>query len=371
MAKASTPPGGGGPGGGGGIGDAIGEFIKSLLGFGAASSEAGDRLKNFTGQAIAGFTTLVARTTHAGDALHALIGPIETVEGKLGSWVNQASKFIAAFNPSLLEVFDQALRSLHATVGYALEPVIVFATEAIREFAGAIRPAMDALREPMQKLFSIMLPIVSAGLQAFGAVLSAAVAVFELLMPVINAISAVFEGFLSIIVVAIKLFAALAEGLAGAASLGKLNDAATGVRDAFARLIIVAMTMVDYFLRLVGATAMANNFLRVMAQGPRSQEGRAPAPQNVQLGGVEDVYKRRLTEAAKAGGGASPMERIASVLDQVRAHAQGLLENSGRALGLLDLIASSLGMSRGSTATRLRWFQATAESLRRISPTGL
>src|SRR5437764_13429332 len=80
--------------------------------------------------------------------------------GKLGAMVTAALAFIAlpplmtaavlpfvrALNPGLVAQFDQMLSNLQATIGYGLEPIIVQATQTLREWSGMLLPTLRQLR---------------------------------------------------------------------------------------------------------------------------------------------------------------------------------------------------------------------------------
>lgn len=62
--------------------------------------------------------------------------------------VAELRPFVEAFNPAVLQEYDQAMRSVMAVIGEALVPVIRVASALLREFAGYLRPIMRQL-EPI------------------------------------------------------------------------------------------------------------------------------------------------------------------------------------------------------------------------------
>lgn len=62
--------------------------------------------------------------------------------------VAELRPFVEAFNPAVLQEYDQAMRSVMAVIGEALVPVIRVASALLREFAGYLRPIMRQL-EPV------------------------------------------------------------------------------------------------------------------------------------------------------------------------------------------------------------------------------
>ena len=64
--------------------------------------------------------------------------------------------FVEAFNPFVVEQFDDAMRSVYAIIGEALVPVMKMAAEVVREFAGYLRPALADLRPVFEEMGGVV-----------------------------------------------------------------------------------------------------------------------------------------------------------------------------------------------------------------------
>lgn len=261
-----------------------------------------------------------------------LLSSANPVVAVFNAIVGSVSRFVEAFNPAILEVMNQAFRDLNATIGYALEPVIQIATEVLREFAGAMRAGFDALRPVIATIASAIMPAFSAVIQAAGESFAALAQIIVTLLPAIQLAAKVFEGIVTIGSVLYRIFSSLVESLFASFGLGELSSVTEGLHSAFVELGKAIISAVDWLLRLVGLGTVADRVLRALAGGPRPEDRRIAAPRDIQLGSAEDVYRRRLTEAAKAGGGASPLEKQVSIMEDIRKHTQQLLAQGGRGL---------------------------------------
>jgi hypothetical protein len=251
---------------------------------------------------------------------------------------NVVRGWVEAFNPGAVEQLSWAWRDLSATLGYAFEPVIQGLTIGLREFAGAIRAGMDALRPAIMRVVQVILQVLHPWFAALGSGLQGVASILNgTFQPILKLVATGLEGLATLLSVAGQLFntvgMALVEAVAGLFGLDGVTDL---LREAMGQLVRAFMTGANVILRLVDSllgSSLSARFLTALGRDTKNDR-RAAAPLNVSVGGFEDIYRRRLTEAARAGGGASPLERQTSILDEIRGHAREMLEAQRRGVTL-------------------------------------
>lgn len=147
--------------------------IASALG--SAGSAVGDAGAAVASDGIAS----AAGMASVGAALGAVGLVASQVAGALEGVVNSSLKFVEAFAPSTVEVFNATIRDLNATVGQALEPVIQTATEVMRDFGATLMPIMQELRPVVARLGEAFSSAASAVLEQFGRVAEAVMPLVE------------------------------------------------------------------------------------------------------------------------------------------------------------------------------------------------
>ena len=112
----------------------------------ASSLENLGKAQNAYSLAIGNSSKMVSSVVKGGmDRVTAVLSnPLEAIP----QLVSELRPFVEAFNPAVLQEYDQAMRSVMAVIGEALVPVIRVASALLREFAGYLRPIMRQL-EPV------------------------------------------------------------------------------------------------------------------------------------------------------------------------------------------------------------------------------
>lgn len=97
-------------------------------------------------QSLGNSTKMVASTVKGGmeRVTAVLTNPIQEIP----RLVSELRPFVEAFNPVIMQEFDQAMKTVMAVIGEALVPVVRVAAALLREFAGYLRPIMRQL-EPI------------------------------------------------------------------------------------------------------------------------------------------------------------------------------------------------------------------------------
>lgn len=255
-------------------------------------------------------------------AAQAITGPFQ----QLGSAI---TPFVQALNPSLVMVFNQAMRSLQATIGVALVPVMEALIGAVREVAGILLPAMQALAPVMGNLAKTVLTLFMPPFRILADMLTELAPILEFLTGVLKVVA---DAWTTLQVVARTLYQTLFKFISGLlGGEGNLKDVLKSFRDAMHQVVESVLKLVAYLAKAFSQfdfiAAMSKN-LREMAAP--AKPGAAPAPQDVGFKGFEDIVKTMAVSAfaAMGGGGAEDqsekewLKHLADTLDGVAKDGQ-------------------------------------------------
>jgi len=238
--------------------------------------------------------------------------------------------FVNAFNPGSIAGMDQAFRSLQATIGYALEPIIQATTEVFKTLAGELNDVFTDLRPIIAEISGIFLNLLAPVIQTVGTIFRNVADTLRSLMPIVRLVTKTFEGIINVAAVFHQIVNTIlltaVQAIAG--SFGGLDTAVDAVESAFVDLAIGIIKMTDAVLRFVGATEVADKLLRVFSREPDKNGGRAAAPTGFAVSSIADVYRKRLEAAAKGQG--TGLTKTESILDKIRQEVEKIRQATER-----------------------------------------
>ena len=290
-------------------------------------------------------------------ALMAIPEAVKDVVGALRS-------FTDAISPQAGLNFDRAVRSVEATIGSALLPVLALATEVMDRFAGAVMGAMGAMRGSFEQIAALTLDVMQP---VFVAVSAAAQVLADALrdwLPVITEIALALGQFAALLAVAVTALGALAAAVRDfviGSYLGGLGKSMDWLKGLFVELGKTVIFATLGLLKMAGRTDVAKDFLEGIARGAGPPtRGLTPAPLDYRLGTMMDVYQRQLLEAAK-GGGPTVAEESRDYLKEIRDFAEKQLAalEKGEPGPLPAGAAAALTPAIGAMAG-LRWVERGA-----------
>ncbi|HEY1188106.1 MAG TPA: hypothetical protein VGE74_10640 [Gemmata sp.] len=258
----------------------------------------------------------------AGGAIGAAVGAIASIPAAVAGIVAVASKFVSALNPSLVEQYDTQLRNLQATIGYALEPVIAYATRSVKEFGGILLPAIQKIRPIVDQLSRGVSGLASGAVRVLGRALEWAAGVAQKVLPYVvknlESVGALFEVWAAAIET-VSQFGGIMEELV---SLSKIQS--DGIRGFVKNLAIAGARLVSIF----GGKEALDNFKKALAKNlseksaPRA--GLTAAPKDAAISGIDDVLKKLNERAFLAGGGVEAKAPDVAALEEINRTIQGL-----------------------------------------------
>lgn len=258
-------------------------------------------------------------------AAGAALGILSQAAGAVKGMVDQILKLPDAVRP-FVDAFsnagdrlDQAYKSLYATIGYALEPVIIAASATVERFADAISGGMNMLRGPIEKAAGLFMGSVKPFLEGLGAGAERLGRLFETLAPLLKPVAAAFEAFGGLLHIVSTVFGELALALVEQLmpSADSLQTATDKVGVAFVFLADQTLRLADFFLTLIGMEKLMIPILEALLKGREPGGRRMGKPEGYGISGVEDVYRKRLLAAAGAGG-RSVQEEQRDYLKEIR-----------------------------------------------------
>lgn len=266
-------------------------------------------------------------------------GAIKAVVDEIKKIPDAVRGFVDALNPAAGIRLDFAFRSLYATIGHALEPVISTAAEVVRDFADAIGGGMTDLRDPVEAVASIFRGVLRPVLTAAGVALDGLARTAKTLQPLFELLG---TGLQFITGMALVQFTVVSRTLLGileaiVPSEQTLLGVTEGLTLAFVSLAETALKLSSFFLSLVGRQDIMRGILESLARD-RTNDRRMGAPTNVRMSGLEDIIRERMLTAAR-GGGPDLAQQQVNLLAGLKKTADDMLKemqagNGGRARGV-------------------------------------
>jgi hypothetical protein len=116
----------------------------------------------------------------------ALVGTFELLKKSVNSVIDSiegivtASKsWVEALAPNTIDNFNQAIRDLQATLGYAFQPIFTIMADTFRQVAGIILPLMEALRPVIESLTNTISESLINVIKVFATILTALAPLFK------------------------------------------------------------------------------------------------------------------------------------------------------------------------------------------------
>jgi hypothetical protein len=166
---------------------------------GGEAAEAGVTVAGTVGAAFAAVAVV------AGATVAAFSGLLSATRG-----------YVAAFSPQTIQLFNYALNSLRAGIGYVFQPLFQIVTQLTNEISSALTPAFVFLREYVDNVAGIFGGTLTIAIKLFGAVLEAAAPAFQKVGEILA--DAMRGAALNIIVAGVRIGQALtrvADNIAG------------------------------------------------------------------------------------------------------------------------------------------------------------
>ena len=297
----------------------------AMAGFSLAMQEGMQKLMGGATAAVNGLATGIKAATDA------IMGPFQQLAGAV-------LPFVQALNPTLVYTFNEAMRSLQATIGTALAPVLQVLTSVVRHVSGILLPAMQAIAPVMQTVSRAVLQMLLPPIR----LLADALTIFApLLQFLADGLKAVSDAFQALSVIGRTLFQSLAKYLMGLFG-GDLQDVMKRFRELMVRVVESLLVAVAYFAKLFGEAGLG--FIRDMANNLRkiaepTKPGAVPAPQDVGFKGFENIAKTIAAAAFAAMPGGDEektdtewLKKIAESVDKVAKDNKGIKEYVEEAL---------------------------------------
>ena len=250
-------------------------------------------------------------------------GALATMTGALAS----VAGFVSVIDPTAVEMMQAAMKSIAATIGQALIPVITAMTDVLIEAADTIAPLMAELAPSIalmaSQLGEALIPVVRAIVDLF----AAWVPMLDVLMPILGvftdimlALVNLFRVFVAILTVVMQSIAALF----GADFKAGIDTFRSAIKEATRAIILFAVRMAMLF----GSREVAESIKKAFS--PVAAGGRAvPAPKDFGMAGIEDILKEQNLLAAQAISGKPTntedwLEGISAQIDKIMEQQKSL-----------------------------------------------
>ncbi len=250
--------------------------------------------------------------------------------------VKTSAAFVRALNPYLVEQYEREVNNLRATIGYALVPIIKYATKAVRDWAGVLLPSIQALR-----------PMVEDIAAAVGGVLLGAVRLVARLM---EGFAKVLKPLVGTIESNMQSWGALLEVVAAVVDVvtqfgGAIKlwiDGSKNYAENLRRLVIALSVAATKILALFGGADAVKRFRESLAGAIEARKnpprGLLAAPTDASVGAIEDIA-RKMSERAfvAANGGGDVKKSETELLEEILRNVDETSKDPWK--GLVKIIA--------------------------------
>lgn len=297
-------------------------------------------------------------------ALYAASAAIKGVVEEIRRLPDAVRGFVQAFNPVAVERLDQAYGNLAATLGRAFEPVINTAASTVQQFADAISGAMHDLRDPIADLAGLFSGVVKSLTEGAAIGLESLARALDKLKPLNELLGTALQGVAGIGTILSAVFGETLVGLIEqlVPSAKSLTDVTNVVTAAFAKLAETTLRLSDFILTTVGLSRLMKPILESLIK-ERDVGSDRKAPGGFTLGGIEDVYRRRILESAR-GVAPDTGKQTVDLLADLKRIAAAMLEElknrpEQRAAARQQAAENAVGAFSNVPALRLfqRWFE--------------
>lgn len=211
--------------------------------------------------------------------------------------------FVKEFSPATVELFNQTIRDLNATIGSGFTPIIQVMISMFRQLSGIILPLIQDLT-PILK--DIATTIANNIITQFRLLVS----VIQLLLPLLQIYADLSEQLNSIVRLVVDLFTVLVRTISS--FIGKDTSDFKAVFKTIADTIKEAIKWLVQFtaviVRAIGGVEFLNRFKagldKLIAEKEAAVGGLKAAPRDLAIESVESIFnKLNLAAAGAAGGG--------------------------------------------------------------------
>lgn len=249
-------------------------------------------------------------------AFGALQGSIMAIPNAVAGIVRQAASYVQALNPQLVQNYEARLRDLTATLGYALVPVVAYATRSVREFAGVLLPAVRMFRPIVEQLSHAFAGLASGGVRIVARVMERfAVLLGQATGGIANLITS-WSAMLEVIASAIEVLGAFQ------ATFGLISTLFDANASAVRRMTVAVAVATARLIGFIGGADALKKFRESLARGLADRlkppTGLLAAPTDSSVTGFEEIAKKIAERAFIAGAGAETDPPDVALLKEIR-----------------------------------------------------
>lgn len=307
---------------------------------------------------MAGFSGPADALDDFGKSVKDLVLPLGDFHRSLASIGSGMAGFVAAFSPSQVQVFDQAMRDLSATIGRGMAPAFAVLTDVVKQAGAVLNPVfaeMGRIIAPlMETLGGVAVGVVKSLASEFAALAPLIETAVNFLSPLVEGLGAMAR---AVAIVGTALMSMATSGLDpksnGIVSFGEM------LRDLMQKLAGGIILMSAAIGKWLGSSDFLDGILKA-GKGPEEKAitGEAAA-QSSRFTSFSEFGRQMALSASLASGGASNQAKktddwLQDVLKEVQAIKDGasveaILERWGGKFAV-QLAAAIANTAKGAAA---------------------
>lgn len=246
------------------------------------------------------------------EAIPELLGALGQLKDTLMGVVNTILPFVQAIAPSVVLEFNQAMRDLQATIGSAFIGVIQAASSVVREIAGALLPALQALTPIFNSLANSTGQLLVSAVRMLLVPIQALIPLLDIVIGLQNEYSKYLSDVIMVVTAMAKVFTTFLATLFGTDASG-IKDTFRAFFDVLRQAIKAVLTFAATLAVAIGQAGLVNQFAFALATEAKERDEKATgikaAAVNPQMIDVAGIARQAQLAAFTAAGGAGVVEK--------------------------------------------------------------
>ena len=272
-----------------------------------------------------------------------LLGLVTQLTVGIGAAIGAITQFVAALNPAVMQVFNDALQNVFATVGQAVLPVVENLTKYLYDLSGILDPLMKSLAPIFDRLTQAFIALVEPVIQLIADFADFLTPAIDFFVRIIQMAADNLKFLVTLIDVLMKQLFAFIKNLFGGMEVKDITD----LLQQFAKALYLA---IGQLLKMVGPTDTLKSLIKSLETSPEAVRNRAP--QDFATKGFQQILNEVQLASAQAGAGVDTKTQdqyMQEIIDGLKKIESGQSNWTNIIAAGLEKWASSSGKTAGQS----------------------
>lgn len=261
-----------------------------------------------------------------------ILGPVTSAVGAITELASKISVFVAAFSPTTMAMFNDALENVNATIGVALAPTVEVLTGTLREFSGILDPLMRQLEPLFTQMAELLGQALTTSLRLVASVLSLLTPVLQAVLDAYSAMYQIVFSLVDILTAVVRTFQSL---------IGSVDSGFQAMMDELVKalrlMIVEVVSLVAMIAKWLGmdsfVSELSASFAKLADETEKASAAMNKAARDARIESLEAIMNKFTTAAFVASGATRESEGRKEEIEFLRKIAEntGKISNISRA----------------------------------------